>query len=365
MTRFKDEKSASRERAGVGGPAPGVTLKDVAALAAVHTSTASRALNGLQAQRISPATVERVRAAAQHLGYMPHPLAVGLRRRRTNTIGVIVSDFENPYSARLIRGISEVMDERGFLSLVAESIEDSGRFESVLRHFLSRRVDAIITTAAHLGDTELLSITREAGVPVVLAGRNLPDSGFPAVMHDDFAGGRLAAAHLLEFRHEVVAQLLGPADIDTFKRRCQGFQSRLAGRDLADVTLPIHAGAPSLEEGRRLMKLALRGDRLPTGVFAHNDQMAVGALEALEAAGLSCPRDISIVGYNDVPLSDHLSPPLTTIRSLSDDLGRCAAQIALQIIEDWESQPADVRLPAMLVVRRSTGPPPRRLVRHG
>ncbi len=338
-------------------PAAPVTLSQVAELARVHKSTASRALDPARSRRISPATVARVQAAAERLGYTPHLGAAGLTRGRTSTVGVIVSDFDNPYSGRVIRGISSVMEERGLVALVAESVEDPHRLERVLKHLLSRRVDAIITTAMHLGDANLLDPVRRAGVPVVLAGRSLPACDIPAVVSDDFRGAGLAAEHLLDLGHTVLAQLLGPADIDTFDRRRRGFHARVARSRARDVTVPEHARAPTLAEGCRLMELALRADVPPTGVFAQNDLMAVGAIEALQAAGLSCPDDVSIVGFNDVPLSSHLSPPLTTIRVATEELGRSAGLIALDLIATPHSRPEDVRLPAMLVPRDSTRPP--------
>jgi LacI family transcriptional regulator len=342
-------------------PARLVTLRQVADAARVHKSTASRALDPVQSWRISPETVARVHAAAERLGYTPHLVAAGLSRRQTSTVGVVVSDFDNPYSGRVIRGIASVLEERGFVALVAETVENPGRLERVMKHLLSRRVDAIITTAMHLDEADVLDAAHHSGLPVVLAGRGLPGHGFPAVVADDFNGGGLAAAHLLELGHEVLAQLLGPAKIDTFDRRRRGFQSRVGEERARDVTIPVHAQAPTVAEGRRLMELTLQEGGRPTAVFAHNDLMAVGAIEALETAGLSCPEDISIIGFNDIPLTSHLSPPLTTIRVATEELGRSAGWIALQLIERPSSRPEDVCLPAMLITREST----RRIDREG
>jgi LacI family transcriptional regulator len=356
------DKNPMSDRSGEGrsspaAPARPVTLSQVADAARVHKSTASRALDPEQSRRISSETVARVRAAAEQLGYTPHLVAAGLSRRRTSTVGVIVSDFDNPYSGRVIRGIASVLEERGFVGLVAETVEDPERLERLLNHLLSRRVDAIITTAMHLDEAHLLDPARRSGLPVVLAGRGLPGQAFPAVVADDFDGGTLAAGHLLDLGHEVLAQLLGPANIDTFERRRRGFEFRVSESQARDVTTPVRARAPTIAEGRRLMELNLREDASPTAVFAHNDLMAIGAIEALETAGLSCPEDVSIVGFNDVPLTSHLSPPLTTIRVATAELGRSAGFIALQLIEEPGSRPEDVRLPAMLVIRESTRAP--------
>jgi LacI family transcriptional regulator len=340
-------------------PAPGpagqlVTLRDVANVAEVHISTASRALDPEQYQRISPETVARIRAVADRLGYMPDLVASGLKRRRTGTVGVVVSDFDNPYTGPVIRGVSHVLEARGFVALVAETVEDVGRLDVIIRHLLSRRVDALITTAMHLDHAHVLDPVRRSRTPIVLAGRSLPSHGIPAVVHDDFNGGRLAADHLVQLGHRVIAQLLGPAQIDTFDRRRRGFESRLAESDVRHVTIRVHARAPTLEEGRRLMRLTLDADERPTAVFAQNDEMAVGAIEAAEEAGLRCPQDLSIVGYNDVRLSSHLSPPLTTVRVPTEEVGRAAGRIALRLIEEPAAEIDDVLLPTALVVRAST-----------
>jgi LacI family transcriptional regulator len=288
---------------------------------------------------------------------MPDLVAAGLKRGRTSTVGMVVSDFDNPYTGRLIRGVSNVLEGRGFIALVAETVEDSDRLELILRHLLGRRVDALITSAMHLDEAHLLEPARRSGLPIVLAGRHLPGHGYPAVGHDDVHGGALAAGHLVELGHKVVAQLLGPGHIETFDRRRRGFESRLVEAGVEDVTISEHARSATLSEGRRLMSLALERETRPTAIFAQNDEMAIGAMEAIADAGLSCPADISIVGYNDVPLSSHLSPPLTTIRVPTERVGLMAAEVALRLIETPGSEFEDVFLPTTLVVRHSTQAP--------
>jgi LacI family transcriptional regulator len=342
-------------------PAPGhpATLREVADRAQVHISTASRALDASQVGRISEATVARVRAAAAELRYAPDLVAAGLKRGRTATIGVVVADLANPYLGPLIRGISTVMEEQGIVPLIAETLEDEDRLERVLLGLVQRRVDAIITAATHLGDEPTLQQVSARGVPIVLAVRSLPGDGFATVVHDDVHGGGLAAAHLARLGHRTAAQLLGPADIDTFVRRSQGFAEGVRIEGLRDVSVGAHAASATLEEGRRLMAILLDGPDHPTAVFVPSDIMAVGAMEAMAERGLACPAHLSVVGYNDVPLGAHLSPPLTTIRLPSEELGRAAARLALRVIEDPAAHGPALRLPATFVQRASTGPPPR------
>jgi LacI family transcriptional regulator len=337
-----------------------VTLKEVARVAGVHISTASRALDPTNSWRISAATVERVRRAASDLGYRPDMVARGLKRRRTTSIGVVVSDLENPFVGPLIRGIVTSVEARGFVVLVTESFDEHERFAHVLDHLVSRRVDAIITTAAHESDADLLRGLVSTGTPIVLAVRAVEGADLPSVTNDDVHGGRLALDHLAELGHEVVAQLCGPPDIRSFVDRGRAFAEHAAASALVDRTIEETAHEPTVREGRRLMELTLGlGEPRPTGIFAHNDLLAIGAMDATLAAGLACPGDVSIVGYNDAPLVDHLSPPLTSVRLPGEEIGRLAAELAVAAIEDPTAAPRAISLDVTLVVRGSSGPAPR------
>jgi LacI family transcriptional regulator len=192
---------------------------------------------------------------------------------------------------------------------------------------------------------------------VVLAVRSLPGSGIPAVTHDDLGGARLAAGHLAELGHRRVVQLPGPVDMQPFKDRHDSFAAAAAGLGLESWSVPP-ASRPVFAEGRRLMEAALADPRQATAVFAHNDAMAMGAVRALRDAGLDCPRDISVVGYNDVPMADCLDPPLTTIRLDGDEVGRRAAEAVLTAIRGLPLPADGPPVPAELVVRASAGPPP-------
>jgi LacI family transcriptional regulator, galactose operon repressor len=336
--------------------ARGATLKDVARLAEVHISTASRALDPARAQRLSDATIARVRSAADELGYTPDMIARGLKRGRTTTVGVVVADLENPFIGPVIRGIAGSLEEEGYVALVAETFDDHARFGRLLDHLVSRRVDAIITTAARFGDGQLLKRTTQHGLPIVLAIRSLPRSPLPSVVPDDSLGAAMAVDHLFELGHRVVAQLRGPADVSSFVERARGFQERVAELAMRDVSVTTTATAPSVAEGLKLMALTLGGHVRPTAVFAANDLMAIGAIDALRAHGLDCPGDLSVFGYNDGPLADHVSPSLSTVRMPMLELGRRAAELAMELIEDPIARPSRISFAPAVVVRASTGP---------
>jgi len=335
-----------------------VTLKDVAQAAGVHVSTASRALDPSKSWRVSEATIERVRVAADQLGYTPDIIAKGLKRGTTMSVGVVVADFENPFIGPVLRGVARTLEQRDFIPLVVETVESHERLERMLTHLLSRRVSAIITTAARLTDTHLLDRIAHDGPPIVLAVRDVEATGLPSVTTDDRHGAELAADHLTSLGHRVLAQLRGPLDVSPFAERAEGFRRRIGKQGLVDVTVSEPATEPTVDQGRRLMELTLRenGDRLPTAVFAHADVMAIGAIQAIRAVGLDCPGDISVIGYDDAPLVDCVAPPLSTIRLPGEEIGELAGELALRLMED--PQGADsISLPSTLVARSSTAAP--------
>jgi LacI family transcriptional regulator len=345
-------------------PARGAaTLRDVARAAGVHPSTASRSLDPEQAGRVSQQTRARVLRAARALDYQPDLVASGLRRQRTHTVGILVPDLGNPVFTRLIRGINAALERRGCMSLVVETEDDPARLQRTLGLFSRRRVDAVITACTRQRDRATLRRYARRGVPIVMAMRWIGDLDLPTVANDDLRGGALAARHLIDLGHRRLAQLHGPTDIDSFLERGSGFRESARRAGLEPVTQDS-ATAGVVGEGRRLMRLLLGSSaEPPTGVFAHNDLMAIGAIEALAEHGLACPRDVSIIGYNDIPLTEHLDPPLSTIRMPVTDVGRVAAETALAVVEDGDRPAREavaITLQPALVARGSTAPPLRR-----
>ncbi len=336
-------------------PNRAITLRDVAAAAGVHVSTASKALDASKERLVNAETRSRVRAAADGLGYRPHLLARGLRRGRTGMVGVVLPDIGNPYVALLVRGIREVLEKSDVTPIIAETDDDSSRLERVLDGMASHRVDGVIVGCARLGDEQRLLEFDQQLAPVVLAVRRLPGSGLPAFSADDLAGGRLAAGYLLGLGHRRIAQFEGPSDVQPFLDRGSGFRHAAAQHsDVEVLELSERAEHPTYDEGRRLMHLLIAAaPPRPTGLFAHNDTMALGAISALRAAGLRCPGDMSVVGFNDIPLAFDFSPPLTTIRTESEAIGRLAAEALLARLTGG-GEVGDACLAPALVPRRST-----------
>lgn len=336
-----------------------VTLQDVARAAGVHYSTVSRALDPATVRRVSVDTRKNVQEIARRMGYQPDMVASGLKRGRTHTVAVIAGDLGNPNIAPVLRGIANGLEKAGLMSLISETQDESERLQRVLDHLMSRRVDAIIMTAARLRDAPTIRRIRRQGVPLVLAVQNVPGIRLPACTNDDHLGGVLVARHLLSLGHRRVAQLRGPHDINSCFVRAQGFSKTIKAAGAVEVMVRSTAPKGTAEEGARLMRELLDKNGVrPTGIFAHHDLMAFGALTVAEERGLSCPRDLSIVGYHNLPYDDRIVPPLTSIQQPREELGRIAAEILVAILKAPGRPPAPRRLAPTLVVRKSTGPPP-------
>ena len=328
-------------------------MQDVARRAGVHPSTASRSLDPLQSARIGADTRERVLLAARELGYQPHIAAGSLRSRRSRTVGVLVPDLSNPIYGALLAGISGRLESDGYTAIIFETRGEEGRMGKALQILGERRVEGAINAAARTQDQRRLVQFVKKGVPMVLAARDVPALKVPKVLNDDLKGGSLAAEHLLQLGHQRIAQLTGPSDVASFVERGRGFRSEIAHAGAAAEVQDVPARIATVDEGRRLMRAVLRRRELPTAVFAHNDLLAIGAMAAIREAELNCPNDVSVIGYNDTPLTEYLDPPLTTVVFPAAQLGQVAAETVLSMLRGAE--PAlTLALHPQLVVRKST-----------
>lgn len=340
---------------------PSPTLKDVADRAGVHVGTASRALNDEQSHLVNEDTRARVREVAAAMGYRQNAVARSLRTGSTGAVGVVVADLSNGFVLSLLRGVEEEAHERGFLPLLAETHDDPVILRSAVSRLLRYQVDAIILAAIHTDDGEYVA-DLEQRVPVVLAVRGFDlvpggGTGHMEVLQDDVLGARTAVDHLIALGHRRIAQLPGDPRISSFVGRSRGYGEAMAGHaEVEDLSTGAHASASTVAEGHRLAADLLRqaAERRPTAIFAHNDLMAVGAIDALRDAGLGCPEDVSVVGYNDAPLSDHLDPPLTTVRLPGFELGRHSARLAFAALVGDGPRAERIILAPEFVERKST-----------
>lgn len=331
-----------------------VTLRDVADLAKVHTSTASRALNERTRNLVNDATVRRVIKAAERLGYQPNVLARGLRSNRTNSVGMIIPDLTNPLFPPVIRGIEDRLSESGVTLLVASSSNDPDKERDILDIMTGRRVDGLIVGTARRSDPTLEAYVR-AGNPVVLINRTVDELVVSSVAADDHVGVGLALKHLHGLGHRRVAHVAGNIIASTGLERYQNFLnwSEVIGLDV-DPDLVVHARWFNVQDGAAAFRELLDRRTGFTAVLAANDLVALGIYDVCAERGIRVPEDLSVVGYNDIPFADRFAPPLTSVRIPQADIGRRTAELILSAIEDPTSVSMSIRLSPELIVRGST-----------
>jgi LacI family transcriptional regulator len=337
-----------------GRPAP-ATLRDVARLAQVHPGTVSRALNPDTRRLVNEETARRVIEAAEELDYRPNPIARGLKTNRSHTIGVLVPDLQNPLFPPIVRGIQDRLEVAGYTPLIANTDNDPERERNDFDAMRARQVDGVIAATARLDPEDELS---DAGLPVVYVIRRHDAGAAPAATADDRRGCGLAVEHLVALGHTRIALLGGPIGVSTGRERHEGFVAAMerAGLDI-DPELVRFGAAFTEPEGRRLCDELLASGAEVTAIVAGNDLMALGCYDGLAARGMTCPADMSVVGYNDMPFSERFNPPLTTIGIPQYEIGAAAADLLLERLQDPAAATREVTLPPQLVVRGSTARP--------
>jgi LacI family transcriptional regulator len=338
-----------------------VTLRDVAREADVHVSTASRALNPATRSVVNGATVERVLAAADRLGYRPHPLAKGLRTNRTMSVGMVIPDIENPLFGPIIAGVEQVLGSEGYSLLITNTDISETQTRAVVEALVERRVDGIILATASRSD-EVIRDLAERGVHMVLVNRSTEGIPVPAIVCDDLTGIGLAVDHLAELGHRRIGHVAGPQHLSTGLGRHQAFLTRMQSLALeVDSTAIEEATWYQVDPGYKAARTLLERRPDLTSIVAANDLIAVGCYRAVRESGREVGTDVSITGYNDIPLLDMMQPPMTSVRVPYRQMGVEAANTLLPMMASGSSaeRPVSIRLNPVLSVRKSTGPPVR------
>ncbi len=326
-----------------------VRLRDVAQAAGVDASVVSRVLSGDGRLSIRPETRQRVIEVATRLNYRPNRAARTLKTARTMAIGMVVPDLANPAFALIATGAERRAHAAGYVLVVIR-----GSVNDRLRD-LEGRVDGLLVAAA----TSDVLYRHElfGGLPAVLVNRQEPGE-IASVVVDDEAGSALAGAHLISLGHREIGHVAGPQNVDTARRRLAGYRRALvdAGVEPREewIAEASYDEASADFAATRLLAVEPR----PTALFAANIRMAIGTLAAVHRLGLRVPEDVSVIGFEDLPLAAYLSPPLTTIRMPLVELGSHAVDTLLAEIRGGDVRSTQVGIPPELVVRASTGHAP-------
>lgn len=331
-----------------------VSIRDVAARAGVSVATVSRVLSSTSDYPVRPETRQGVLKAAARIGYRPNDLARALIQGRTGTVGVLIPDISNPYYAEVVRGVEEVISANGRRVVLCNTNRDVEKASRYVDTLLKARVDGIVIVGG--GSTRLASFLRPLavyGTRVVVIGRhNLP---FPSIQVDNVEAARQATEYLLSLGHTAVGFITGPADSYTVQDRLAGYKAALQAHGLS-VRRRLVVEADFEEAGGYAgAKKLLTARHRPTAVLAANDRSALGVLAALTDSGITVPGELSVMGFDDIPLASFVRPALTTVSIPSSRLGREAA--LLLGLDEAASATESRELTTRLVARDSCCPP--------
>lgn len=326
MSAGQDDDAARRK----------ATIYDVAREAGVTISSVSRAFG--RPGEIGAKTRERIFEISRRLNYRPNALAGSLTTKRTLLLGLVVADIRNPSVAALARGVQDETIGRRYLCILCSTSERADSGVSMLEEMMWRGVDGIVITSSYgLLDDSLLDFVEnrpEPKVPLVFVGRQQRASGIDAVSPQGYQGGCMAVSHLIERGHRRIACLSGHHAEGVAVGRWQAYRETLEAAGIAQDPTLCAAEATTHEGGLAAMRRLLELPEPPSAVFAVNDLMAFGAIEAIRERGLSVPGDISVVGFDDIPAAALSDPKLTTVAQPSYDIGVTAARMLLSRIDD-------------------------------
>lgn len=332
------------------------TIEDVATLAGVSIATVSRALH--KPNMVSERTRERVAEAVDATGYTQNVMARNLRTKQTRMIVVLVPDIGNLFFSETLSGIESVAAERGYNILIGNTNNDLARERTFASYVRSNQADGLLLLNGRVPFNPVPPGNHASDLPPMVAVcERIPGSDLPTVCIDNVEGAFKATQHLLDLGHTRIAHIKGPEDNILTTDRLAGFRAAHKAANVAVDEALIVDGDFSISSGRNATLRALEAGTMPTGFICANDEMAMGAIQALKGEGYSVPRDISVVGFDDIQFSEAYDPPLTTIHQPRHRLGEEAMRVMLDQLETGTAPRKMIILETDLVVRASTAHP--------
>jgi LacI family transcriptional regulator len=327
-----------------------VTIYDVATEAGVSSATVSRVLAGLDT--VAETTRAHVLDVAERMGYRPNQIARSLSKRSSDMVAVMLPDITNPFFSELVKGVQSAAFRQGLTTLICNTESDPALERRYLDGLLASQVSYILVVGLTL-DNDTVQDYAEAGLTFIALDRPLLNSSPVLVQSDNRGGGALAVHHLIELDHRRIAHIAGPGDVALSADRLQGYRDALRAAEIEiDDALLVESDFSEQGGARAFEELDRRGGDF-TAVFAADDLIAMGALSAAVQSGRSVPRDLSLVGFDDVLYARFTSPPLTTVRQDAMAMGERAVRVI--VTPAAERPTGTVVLPVSLVIRGSTG----------
>jgi len=327
-----------------------ITLKMVAERAEVSVNTASRAINNKP--DINEETKKKVLKIAQELGYVQNATAVALRTRKTGTIGVVIADNRNPFYAEVLNGMEIAAREKNYHIILANTQRDYRKEEEAINLLRAKRVDGLLIAPVQDRDDDIKKLI-EANIPFVIVGRDFENIEVDAVYNDEVKGGFLATEYLIKKGHKRIALIDGYLYKSPAKGRLEGYKKALNKYKISLDESLISVGDINIENGYERTKQMLGKNLDFTAIFAYNDMMAFGSMQAIKEKGLRIPEDIGLVGYDDIPFSSLISPALTTIRLKKQELGIESVKLLLSHINGNREKPKKIMLDVDIIVRKT------------
>ena len=328
-----------------------ITIKDVAKEAGVSIATVSHVINSTR--YVSDELSKKVHLAIEKLSYHPNDIARSLKKKKTYTIGMIMPDNSNPFFAEVALGIEMKSFDLSYNVIFCNTNRNVQKESTYLDLLLKKRVDGIVFVSSGININSVKFIKSQK-IPIIVVDREIKRLKVDSVLVDNLSGGYQATKHLLNLGHKIISCISGPSLITPSSERIEGYKKALMEASLEIDEKLILMGDFQFEGGYKYAKKLLRMKRIPTAIFACNDLMAIGAICAIKEEGLSVPKDISVVGFDDIALASFCDPKLTTVIQPKYIMGKLAANMLIERIRNKEMEPRRKLLKTELIIREST-----------
>jgi LacI family transcriptional regulator len=326
------------------------TINDIAKLAGVSVATVSRVIN--RKPDVKAATKERVDNAIEHLNYSPNTVARGLVLKNSKVIGFIVPDIKSPNFPELARGIIAQAKKFGYSVMFFDTNHDDEIVKETIRLLQSKQVDGIILSFDSANRDELIRL-RRTKFPVVQIYQKSPEITVPTIKIDNFGSGYFATRYLLEMGHTIIGHITTGNETQSGSERLKGYRKALEEKDISFRNELVQTGSHTYKAGIECMDRLLQLNPRPTAVFASHDLMAIGAYNSIARHGLSIPADISIIGHDNIEMSDMVIPKLTTVDTFKYTLGQEGVNLLVKEMAEKTGEATEQRFPTKLIIRES------------
>ena len=328
----------------------GVTIKDVAEYAETSVATVSHVIN--DTRYVSSELERKVKEAMEELNYRPNRLARSLKTNQTRSFGLLISDITNPHFCHLVKGVEDIASEQNYRVVISNTNENAEKQAAYADLLLEEAVDAMIVAPVIGADDSIKEINTN-DLSLVLVDRTVNQINANAVLSDNIDGARKATEHLINQGHEKIGIVLGLKGLTTTQERLKGYKEALENHKIPFIEKNIAYGKSRTKRAEKAIKSLLTSPNRPTALFSTSNLMTIGAMNAIKQVGMECPKDISVVGFDDFKWASAFKPALTTVEQNPYKMGCIAARLALEGIEEDGGGSKEVRVETELIVRNS------------